>query len=214
MHGNIWEWYTVDPDGIMTRVFAQSENPSHKAYIKTTSGQRCKPVPLLYPIKNKDYHKDNYIEKAWDIFQDRLGRSFMLTIFGYSGPKSDAEALSRLNNWFLIRDKNGITSDINNYKQLIIINPDENILDSFRGLLNVPQIPFTEGINDYVEVLADFWDENNWLLTWPRLTTEGYTITQYENKFPRKWPITIEKNNLTWDVINLIAKSQIKEEEI
>jgi len=214
LHGNVREWYAIETDGTMTGCFAQSEYPSHKAYIRTASGQRCKPVPLLYPIKNKDYHKDNYIEKAWDIFQDRLRSSFMLTIFGYSGPKSDTEALRRLNNWFLIKDKNGITSDINNFKQLTIINPDKNILVSFSGLLNVPQMPFTEGIEDYVEVLEDFWNKKNWFLTWPRLTTEGYTLTQYEGKSPRKCPITIDKNKLTWDVINTIAKNQVKVEEL
>jgi len=214
LHGNVWEWYAVENDGTLTGCFAQSECQSHRAYLRTISEQRCKPVPLLYPIKNKDYHKDKYIEKAWDTFQDRLHKSFMLTIFGYSGPKSDTEALSRLNSWFLIKGKNGIKSDINNYKQLTIINPEKDILNSFRELLNVPQIPLTEGIKDYVEVLTDFWDENNWLLTWPRLTTEGYTLTQYEGEFPQKWPITIEKNNLTWDVINSIAKNQIKADEL
>ena len=214
LHGNVWEWYAVASDGTMTGVFAQDEYPYHGAYIRTSSGQSCKSVPLLYPIKNKDYHKNNYIEKAWDIFQNRLSRSFMLTIFGYSGPKSDIEALNILKNGFLIKDKNGITSDLNNYKQLTIINIEKNIKDSFSELLDVPQVPFTEGINDYVEVLTDFWDENNWLLSWPRLTTEGYTITQYENKIPRKWPITIEQNNLTWDVINSIAKNQIKEDDL
>jgi hypothetical protein len=214
LHGNVWEWYAIEADGIMTRVFQQGKRPSNDAYIRTVSGQRCIPTPLLYPIKNKDYTKDHYIKKAWDIFQDRLSKSFMLTIFGYSGPKTDTEALRLLKDEFLIKTENGKTSDINNYKQLTIIDIKENILDSFRGLLNVPQIPFIEGIQNYVKTLKAFWDDDNWLVTWPRLTTEGYTITQYEGRIPNKWPIRINQNSLTWENIELIATYQIKKLDI
>jgi len=219
LHGNAREWYNVNADGTMTVVLAQSECP-HGASIKTSSGEKCSQAPLLFPIQKK-YSENEYIKKAWDNFFDKLYKSFMLTIFGYSGPKSDEEALIRLNSGFLIENKDNIKSDINNYKQVSIINPNENIFDSFKGLLDVPQLPFTEGIMDNVKVLTDFWDERNWLLAWPRLTTEGCVLTQYkdinsqyEDIFPRKWPMTISKDNLSWDIIESIVKNQIKEEEL
>jgi hypothetical protein len=213
LHGNVWEWYAVGSDGIMTGVFAQNEC-LEGTYIRTASGQRCYPTPLLYPIKDKNYAQNEYIKKAWDVFQDRLSQSFMLTIFGYSGPKTDAESLKLLKDGFIVKEKNGNIRDINNFKQLTIIDKNPDILESFKGLLNVPQVPFTEGIENYVEVLKDFWDEENWLTSWPRLSTEGYTITQYEAICPKNYPITITQNDLTWDTIKSIAINQIKKEDI
>jgi hypothetical protein len=211
LHGNVWEWYSIDTNGIMTRVFAQSECPPG-AYIKTTSGQRCYPTPLLLPEKNKEYGKNDYIKNAWDIFQNKLRKSFMFTIIGYSGPKSDEEVLTLLESGFLVKDKNGDIHDGNNYKQLSFIDINENVKDSFTQLFNIPQVPFTESLIDYVETLTDFWDEKNWFLAWPRLTTEGYTLTRYEQKFPPEKLLTLTKNNLTWDTIELIVKNQIKVE--
>jgi len=212
LHSNVREWYAVCPDGTITMVFAQSECPPG-ASIKTSSGQKCIQAPLIFPVNHKDYN-ENYIKKAWDIFQDRLKKSFMLTIFGYSGPKSDKEALTLLESGFLVKDKNGNTDDVNNFKQLTFIDSNPKIKDSFTGLWNVPQVPFTEGIPDYVEILTDFWDEKNWLLTWPRLTTEGYTTAKYKGKFPPEELITINKNNLTWDVLELAVTNQLKKEDI
>jgi hypothetical protein len=219
LHGNIWEWYAIDNDGTITKVFAESECSSPRVYIKTASGQRCIQTPLLFPEK-KDYSKDSYIKGAWDILQNKLNEAFMLTIFGYSGPKSDEEALTLLKSGFLIRDKNNSISDINNFKQLTIIDTNidndkkNKLLESFERLLDVPQLSFTEGIRDYVQIFDGFWDENNWLITWPRLTTECYTITQHEGKFLKKYPITMSQNDLNWDNIQVIAKNQIGKEEL
>ena len=171
-------------------------------------------VPLLYPVTNKNYAENAYIKKAWDILQDRLHKSFVFTIFGYSGPKSDKEALMLLESGFLVKDTNDCVSDINNFKQLTIIDKNPEILKSFKRLLDVPQQPGIEGIVDYVKVIKNFWDEKNWLVTWPRLTTEGYTITQYEAKIPKEWPITISQDNLTWDYLGSIATNQINKEMI
>jgi len=213
LHGNVREYYALGNNGEMTAVFAQSECP-HGAYIKTDAGERCQPTPLLYPIKEKNYDKDQYIKKAWAALQEGLQKSFMFTIFGYSGPKTDTKAIGLIESGFLVKEKTGDISDINNYKQLTIIDKNENILDSFQKLLNVPQVPLTEGIGDYVEVLNDFWDEDNWLVTCPRLSTEIYTVTQYKGDFIQKDLMKMDKNNLTWDNLKDIALNQTKKEDI
>lgn len=56
---------------------------------------------LLYPIKNKDYHLDTVIEKGWELTKNYLSRAKILTIFGYSAPISDVEAVSLLKNALL-----------------------------------------------------------------------------------------------------------------
>ena len=47
---------------------------------------------LLYPIKNKDYSQDIYIQDAWNRLQYYLEKACIVTIWGYSAPKSDREA--------------------------------------------------------------------------------------------------------------------------
>jgi hypothetical protein len=213
LHGNVREWYAVEHDRSVTIKFAPSKHPDGSYSIKTNSGLWCCRAPLLYPTKDKDYNSNPYIKSAWNIFNDRLPQSFMLTIFGYACPQSDEEARTLLKDDFLIREAVGTVSDINNFKQLTIIDKNHDILSSYRELLDVPSVPFTEGIGDYVEVLDNFWDDDNWLLKWPRLSTEGYTLTQYEGKHPAKWPLTITKDNLSWETLKSVVKCQITMDE-
>lgn len=54
------------------------------------------PTKLLYPIGKKNYNEDNYIENCWDATKYMIENSYMLTIFGYSAPSSDVEAVELL----------------------------------------------------------------------------------------------------------------------
>ncbi len=64
------------------------------------------PTKLLYPIKNKDYKNDEYIKKNWEALDFMINNSYMLTIFGYSAPSSDKEAVSLLKNaWGNLQDR-------------------------------------------------------------------------------------------------------------
>lgn len=54
------------------------------------------PIRLLYPIKNKEYNKDDYIKECWDAVDYIINNSYMITIFGYSAPSSDVEAVNLL----------------------------------------------------------------------------------------------------------------------
>jgi hypothetical protein len=49
-------------------------------------------VKLLYPVKNKDYHTDGFIDDQWKQLQAVINRAYMMTIFGYSAPETDVEA--------------------------------------------------------------------------------------------------------------------------
>lgn len=56
-------------------------------------------TPLLFPVKHKDYSV-NFIKQQWESLDYYLCRAKMLTIYGYSGPKSDIEAINMLTNAF------------------------------------------------------------------------------------------------------------------
>jgi len=64
------------------------------------TGRRCskcrksfEPTKLLYPVKHKDYTSDPFINSQWDALRMYLKRGYYLTVFGYSAPKTDVEAI-------------------------------------------------------------------------------------------------------------------------
>ena len=64
--------------------------------ICSVCGQPFVSVPLLYPIQHKDYATDWWIKGQWDMVVRYMEEAGALTIFGYSAPKSDIEAINLL----------------------------------------------------------------------------------------------------------------------
>jgi hypothetical protein len=56
------------------------------------------PTKLLYPVEKKNYNSDEYIKGQWDSLQWSLKSAECVTVFGYSAPKSDVEAIELLQN--------------------------------------------------------------------------------------------------------------------
>lgn len=59
-------------------------------------GKLFPPTKLLYPVKNKNYSSDDYIKGCWEAVSEALENSYMITIFGYSAPSSDKDAVTLL----------------------------------------------------------------------------------------------------------------------
>lgn len=59
-------------------------------------GKIFPPTKLLYPVEHKNYHSDDYIKGCWDAAEYIIENSYMFTIFGYSAPTSDKEAVGLL----------------------------------------------------------------------------------------------------------------------
>jgi hypothetical protein len=58
------------------------------------------PMPLLYPVRDKNYTDNPVIARQWGNFEFRVAKAFIVTIFGYSAPKTDAAArAAMLNAW-------------------------------------------------------------------------------------------------------------------
>lgn len=51
------------------------------------------PSRLLFPVLKKNYTKDPFISAEWKALRNYLKTAYMVTIFGYSAPKSDMEAI-------------------------------------------------------------------------------------------------------------------------
>lgn len=54
-----------------------------------------KPSKLLFPVENKEYATDTFINAEWATLDAFLRQARMLTVFGYSAPVTDAEAVKR-----------------------------------------------------------------------------------------------------------------------
>lgn len=63
---------------------------------KPEPGIKLEPTHLLYPVEHKDYTSDPFISGIWNEATDYIQRSYLLTIYGYSAPKTDVEAKSLL----------------------------------------------------------------------------------------------------------------------
>lgn len=59
-------------------------------------GKAYQPVHLLYPIRQKNYQSDSFIAGQWETLRSYMKQAYWLTIFGYSAPETDIEALSLL----------------------------------------------------------------------------------------------------------------------
>lgn len=95
LHGNVAVGYCLE-DNVMGNVG-----------MPCRCGKPLAPTKLLFPIKNKDYASDTAISKSWKSLNNALEVAYMVTIFGYSAPKSDVEAIAMLKKaWGAVKDRN------------------------------------------------------------------------------------------------------------
>jgi len=59
-----------------------------------TCGEALTPSRLLYPVEEKNYADDPFIASQWQQARDFIERAFIITIFGYSAPTTDKEAMA------------------------------------------------------------------------------------------------------------------------
>ncbi len=64
----------------------------------TTCGEPYKNTPLLYPIRQKDYDKEPFVRAQWATARRGLRQAPVLTVFGYSAPKTDVAAFELVQN--------------------------------------------------------------------------------------------------------------------
>lgn len=53
-------------------------------------------TPLLFPVEKKEYAASPFIAREWEGVRTVLKDAYMLTVIGYSAPKSDVEAVALL----------------------------------------------------------------------------------------------------------------------
>lgn len=106
--------------------FCEKDNVMGNVGTMCTCGRPLSPMKLLFPIKKKDYSSDIAIRKSWKTLNNVLEQAYMVTIFGYSAPKSDAEAVGMMKKaWGSIDDRK--LEEI----ELIDIRDEEEVINSW-----------------------------------------------------------------------------------
>jgi len=144
-----------------------------KGYIKTLC-EAChaplSPVKLLYPVKEKDYTSDSFIRGEWSAFENAIKDAHFVTIFGYSAPKSDVEAVGIMEQAWRKNAVRGIA-------QIEIIDiKDKEVLGREWGLFIRDNGKI---INRYYDFFREFSD--SWIGLYPRRTCEALIAAQIMN---------------------------------
>lgn len=84
-----------------TVAFGYSENDRSTGLIgsKSPKGDKYLPIDLLYPVHKKNYNASDFLINEWKMVKDWLHHKStkLVTVFGYSAPESDVEAVKLLN---------------------------------------------------------------------------------------------------------------------
>jgi hypothetical protein len=84
LHGNVLVGFCVEDQ--MSRLLGDTCRRCRKPLV---------PSKLLFPVEKKNYD-DPFIAREWRAVQAFLREAFMLTVFGYSAPTTDVEAIDLL----------------------------------------------------------------------------------------------------------------------
>lgn len=76
--------------------FCENDNLMGNVGMTCKCGKTLRPMKLLFPVKKKDYNSNIAISKSWKELSNALEVAYMVTILGYSAPKSDVEAVSMI----------------------------------------------------------------------------------------------------------------------
>lgn len=119
-------------------------------------GKPYKASQLLFPVKQKNYNSDPLTSAEWETLKARLRNAYMVTVFGYSAPKTDVEAISLLKEGWGRKEERNLEQI-----EIIDIRPEDDLLNSWEEFIHTHHYQIT---NDYHE---------SWIAKHPRRTCEA-----------------------------------------
>ena len=114
------------------------------------------PVPLLYPVEKKGYSKDPYISQGWEAAKQLFEGALLITIFGYSAPDSDQDAVALLKSAWMNR-----SSRKSEHVEVIDIDEESILYERWK--------PFTPTY--HLQRRQDF--KSSWIAQCPRRSREA-----------------------------------------
>ena len=166
---------------------------------------RCKKktiIPkLLYPIKHKDYTSDPFIKRQWEGFEAYLEDCSILTIFGYSAPKTDVEAIEKLQKAFARLYNNRFLDHIE-----IIEKPGFE-----REEISKAWIELSSHTHEHICLIESFYD--SYLAQFPRRSVEGYFKSNIEGWWGTS-SISFTNDTTTLDAVKSTITPLLKDEKM
>jgi len=140
--------------------------PIGNGYYNKLTGEPYKPTKLLYPIEEKNYNSDPYIKDQWQLLSYFLKSPARVTIFGYSAPDTDVEAILTLKKAFGKKETHSFTQF-----EIIDIRDEEKLYELWDDFI----------FSHHYEIHKDYFDST--LAKFPRRTGEVFE----ENYINAKW---------------------------
>lgn len=144
-------------------------------------GDPYDPAPLLYPVKQKNYQDNSLISAEWSKLKRYLDAAYMITIFGYSAPDTDVEAIKIMKEAYKARGSRAL-------EQIEII--DIKSEDELRRTWS----PFI--VSHHYQICSNFQD--SWIAHHPRRTCDTMWQQLMECRFLDSHHLPITDN---WDMI-------------
>lgn len=135
-------------------------------------GTKFENTKLLYPIDQKNYHLDTFISRQWKTLQHLFEHAFMVTIFGYGAPKSDATAVDLLSTAW-----GPASSRVLEEFEIIDIRKEDELVETWSRFIH----------SHHYRIKDNFYD--SWIANHPRRTGEAYFNQFLEAKFIENNPI-------------------------
>ena len=93
--------------------------------------QSLAPTKLLYPVTDKDYVTDPYISTQWNLLKEVLEKVYLVTVFGYAAPPTDAAAIDLMQtSWGPSESRE--FEDI----EIIDIKPEDELADTWDAFIH------------------------------------------------------------------------------
>jgi hypothetical protein len=157
-------------------------------------GRNFEPAPLLYPVAHKNYTEDPYIHDSWKALRSKLKQAYLVTIFGYSAPRTDAEAIALMKEaWGSAQERN--LEDF----EFIDIRSEDDLRANWDEFVH----------SHHYEVHNNFFASS--LAQHPRRTT----VELFDRTMNCMFTEALRKfePNTGWDEIELVTRELVDEEE-
>lgn len=154
----------------------ESKTFGPNGFLNLHTGLPFQPTRLLYPIKHKDYNSDIYIKDQWNVLSHFLERPSRVTIFGYSAPKTDIEAISIMKKAWGLPEKNQQFTQF----EIIDIQSESELISSWKDFI----------YSHHYKITNKFFESS--IVRFPRRTGEVFKANYldgkwYEENYPPKF---------------------------
>ena len=141
------------------------------------------------------------MKRQWDDFEAYLEDCSILTIFGYSAPKTDVEAIEKLQKAFARLYDNRFLDHIE-----IIEKPGFN-----RTEISEAWLELSSHTHEHISLMESFYD--SYLAQFPRRSIEGYFKSNIEGWWGTS-SISFTKDTTTLDAVKSTISPLLKDEKM